>query len=67
VTRVPKPAAANALMRLIRASETWAIAFHPDGRYWSAERDDGTAVRYVCGHTTTELANRIDAAERSGS
>jgi len=52
-----------ALMRLIRASETWAIEYHPEGTHWSAERREGTAVRYVCGDTTAELAARIEAAE----
>ena len=52
-----------ALKRLIRATETWSIAYHPDGPHWSAERREGTAVRYVCGDTTTDLADRIDAAE----
>jgi len=52
-----------ALMRLIRATETWAIEYHADGPYWSAERREGTAVRYVCGDTTAELADRIEAAE----
>jgi len=51
-----------ALMALIRASETWAIEYHP-GTHWSAERREGTAVRYVCGDTTAELAARIEAAE----
>ena len=51
-----------ALKRLIAYTETWLIEFHPAG-YWSAERREGTAVRYVCGDTTAELADRIDAAE----
>jgi hypothetical protein len=56
-----------ALMRLIRATETWSIEYHPDGPCWSAERREGTAVRYVAGATTAELAGLIDAAEqRSG-
>ncbi len=53
-----------ALMRLIRATETWAIQFHPEGPCWSAERAEGTAVRYVAASTTAELADLIDAAER---
>ena len=61
MTRVPRPAA---VLRLIRHTERWAIDFHPDGGYWSAERAEGTAVRYVCGHTTGDLADRIDAAEQ---
>jgi len=52
-----------ALVRLIRATETWSIDFHPEVPCWSAERREGTAVRYVCGDTTTDLAARIDAAE----
>jgi len=51
-------------MRLIRATETWAIQFHPEGPCWSAERAEGTAVRYVAASTTAELADLIDAAER---
>jgi hypothetical protein len=53
-----------AMMRLIRASETWAIEFHPQVPCWSAERCEGTAIRYVFGDTTAGLAARIDAAER---
>ncbi len=52
-----------ALMRLIRATETWSIDFHPEVACWSAEWREGTAVRYVCGDTTAELAARIEAAE----
>ncbi len=62
MTRVPRP---SAVLRLIWHTERWAIDFHPDGGYWSAERaDSDTAITYVCGHTTGELADRIDAAER---
>ncbi len=52
-----------ALMRLIRATETWAIRYHPEVPCWSAERRQGTAVRYVYGDTTSDLADRIEAAE----
>ena len=52
-----------ALMRLIRATETWAIEFHPDGPNWSAEKRQGSAIRYVAASTTTELADAIDRAE----
>ncbi len=50
-------------MRLIRATETWAIRYHPEVPCWSAERRQGTAVRYVYGDTTSDLADRIEAAE----
>jgi hypothetical protein len=53
-----------ALMRLIRATETWAIEYHPEGPNWSAERAEGTAIRYLAASTTTELADLIDAAEQ---
>ena len=62
MTRVPRPAA---VLRLIRAHRD-------DGRSTSTRTaatgppnaPKGTAVRYVCGHTTGELADRIDAAEQ---
>ena len=52
-----------ALMRLIRATETWSIEYHADGPYWSAERHEGTAVRYLCADTTHGLADAISRAE----
>ena len=53
-----------AMVRLIRAAETWAIEFHPEGPCWSAERREGTAIRYLAAATIAELADAIDAAER---
>ena len=58
----PKPP--PALLRLIRATETWAIEFHPPG-FWTAEKVTGSRIHYLAGHDMTELADAIDAAERS--
>lgn len=52
-----------ALRRLIQATGTWAIAYHPDLECWSAERAEGTAIRYLVAHSAAELATKIDAAE----
>jgi len=52
-----------ALMRLVRHSERWLIAYHPEGPYWSAEHVEGSRVRYLCAADTRELAEAIDRAE----
>ncbi len=56
-----------ALKRLIAYSETWAIEYHLDGQFWSAERREGSTIRYLAGIDTAELAALIDQAERGGS
>jgi len=52
-----------ALMRLVRHSERWLIAYHPEGPYWSAEHVEGSRVRYLWAADTAELADLIDGAE----
>jgi hypothetical protein len=52
------------LWRLIQATERgWLIEYHA-GLCWSAERAEGTAVRYLCAHSLDELADAIGRAER---
>jgi hypothetical protein len=55
-----------ALLRLIEATERWSIEFHADLAVWSAERVEGSSVRYLVAVSTTELAAKIEAAEESG-
>jgi len=50
-------------MRLVRHSERWLIAYHPEGPYWSAEHVGGSRVRYLCAADTRELAEAIDRAD----
>jgi len=57
------PVTAAALMRAFGGR--WAIVYHADLAYWSAERCDGTAVRLLCAHQAWQLAARIEAAEGS--
>ncbi len=52
-----------ALLRLVRYTATWSIAWHPEGPNWSAEKRQGTKIRYVAAPTTEQLADLIDHAE----
>ena len=48
---------------VIRHGGRWQISEHPDLAFWSAERREGTAIRFVAAHTPGELAAKLEAAE----
>ena len=51
-----------ALARLVAHTERWLIRYHRPG-LWSAERAEGSRIRYLCGASEAELADLIDKAE----
>jgi hypothetical protein len=50
-----------------RYGDRWKIRQDEVLRVWTAERRDGTAVRYIVGLTARELADRLSAAEQAKS
>jgi hypothetical protein len=50
-----------------RYGDRWKIRQDEVLRVWTAERRDGTAVRYIVGLTARELAGRLRAAEQAKS
>lgn len=57
-----RPEPPTALARLVAHTAKWVIEYHSPG-HWSAERQQGTAIRYLCAADMDELADAIDAAE----
>jgi hypothetical protein len=51
-----------AFLRIRRRHPGWQLAWRE--RYWTAERrSTETAIRFIVGHSLTELARRLDDAE----
>jgi hypothetical protein len=50
-----------------RYADRWKIRQDQVLRVWTAERREGTAVRYIVGLTARELAARLAGAEQEPS
>ena len=53
--------------RLRRYARRWQIGRNETLHVWTAERHEGTAVRYIVARTPAELAARLATAERPAS
>lgn len=50
-----------------RYGARWKIRQDMVLRAWTAERREGTAVRFIVGLTARELADRLEAAEQEAA
>jgi hypothetical protein len=64
----PAETPAQLLDRLRAEHPAWTVTAHPLGLgLWTAERHQGTALRYIVAMTGAELATKLDAADDEGN